>query len=402
MQEATEDQILRVLLRLGSLGRTAEASWIAAMRQCALTAEVEMPEDKNRAIELAIRTLEKQKKAQNLVFRADSQLVVKVPVVSSGSLGLDIALGVGGLPRGRVVELIGPESVGKTTLALQAIANAQAQGLMAFYVDAEHSLDLQYAQALGVDPTRLYFCQPDNGSQAMDALLAMIKTGAFGIAVVDSVSALTPEKEAEGQISDQEIGGQARLMSKALRMLVPWVRKTGCCLIFLNQVRYKVGVMFGNPETSSGGNALMHYASVRVKMSRQLSQDVRGSGDERVGNQVTCTVIKNKLALPFRKAVFDILYGKGVDRPGELVLLGLKYDLVSQNGGWYSLDGEKVAHGRDNFRSYLIDHPEAAAALEERIRETAFGSKELLDPLPEEEEADLENLEREFANGRLF
>lgn len=347
-----------------------------------------------QSIILAIRALEKMKKTQNLVMRADSRQAIKTSIISTGSLGLDIVLGIGGWPRGRIVEIIGPESVGKTTLALQAIANAQAQGLVGLYIDAEHALDLGYAESLGVDLSRLYISQPDDGTQAMDVLLAMLKTGAFGIAVVDSVSALTPKNEAEGQVSDQEIGSQARLMSKALRMLTPWVRKSNCCLIFLNQVRYKVGVMYGNPETTSGGNALMHYASIRVKMTRQLSQEVKGQEEERIGNQVTVSVIKNKLAMPFKKTTFDILYGRGVDRYSELVFLGLKYNLLTLAGSWYSYHDEKLGQGKDNVKQYLISHPEIATRLEEDILSQTIGTQEIIPEIEEDSlEEDLEAVE---------
>lgn len=343
-----------------------------------------MTDERARAIELAIRALEKAKKVQNLVVRGDSQTVVQVECIPSGSLGLDIALGVGGFPRGRIVEIIGENSVGKTTLALQAIANAQTEGLKALFIDAEQSFDPAYAQNLGVNLGDLYICQPDDGSQGMDVLYNLIKTGAFGIAVVDSVSAMIPESVASGDPSAITVGAQARLMSQAMPMLSPWARKTKTCLIFLNQIRYKIGQMFGNPETTSGGNALMHYASVRVQLRRQLSREIK-DGDERIGNQVTATVTKNKLYMPFKRAEFDILYGRGVDRLGELVTLGLRYQIISQAGAWYSWKGERIGQGRDNARQYLADHPQAAQEIEQAIRQAAFGARELVEPIQEEE-----------------
>jgi recombination protein RecA len=288
--------------------------------------------------------------------------------VSTGSLGLDIALGVGGLPRGRVVEIYGPESSGKTTLCLQVIAEMQKLGGVAAFIDAEHALDPQYAQKLGVNVGDLLISQPDTGEQALEIADMLVRSGSVDIIVIDSVAALTPRAEIEGEMGDQMVGLHARLMSQALRKLTANIKKTNTLVIFINQIRMKIGVMFGSPETTTGGNALKFYASVRLDI-RRIGAIKRG--DEVIGSETKVKVVKNKVSPPFREAIFDILYGEGISRQGEIVEMGVAHKLIDKSGAWYAYKGEKIGQGKDNAREFLRTHPEIAQEIEGRIREAA-------------------------------
>jgi recombination protein RecA len=288
-----------------------------------------------------------------------------IDVISTGSLGLDIALGVGGLPRGRVVEIYGPESSGKTTLTLQVVAEAQKLGGTAAFVDAEHALDPGYAEKLGVKVDELLISQPDTGEQALEITDMLVRSGAVDVVVVDSVAALTPRAEIEGEMGDMHVGLQARLMSQALRKLTGNIKRSNCMVIFINQIRMKIGVMFGNPETTTGGNALKFYASVRLDIRRIGAIK---KGDEVVGNETRVKVVKNKIAPPFRQAEFEILYGHGISREGEIIDLGVAENLVEKSGSWYSCKGDRIGQGKENARDYLIEHPDVAAQIEAQIR----------------------------------
>lgn len=289
-----------------------------------------------------------------------------VPVVSTGSLALDIALGIGGLPRGRVVEIYGPESSGKTTMSLHALAEAQKAGGTCAFVDAEHALDPGYAQKLGVNVDDLLVSQPDTGEQALEITDMLVRSGAVDVVVVDSVAALTPKAEIEGEMGDSHVGLQARLMSQALRKLTGNIKRTNCMVIFINQIRMKIGVMFGSPETTTGGNALKFYSSVRLDI-RRIGALKRG--DEVIGNETRVKVVKNKMAPPFRQATFEILYGEGVSREGEIIELGVEHDLIKKSGAWYSYGDERIGQGKDNVRLFLKEHPEMAAEIEAKLRE---------------------------------
>jgi recombination protein RecA len=295
----------------------------------------------------------------------DASATYDVEAVSTGSLGLDIALGVGGLPRGRVIEIYGPESSGKTTLTLQAIAEAQRAGGTAAFVDAEHALDPVYAAKLGVNVQDLLVSQPDTGEQALEITDMLVRSNAVDVVVIDSVAALTPKAEIEGEMGDSHVGLQARLMSQALRKLTANIKKSGTLVIFINQIRMKIGVMFGNPETTTGGNALKFYASVRLDI-RRIGAVKRG--EEVVGSETRVKVVKNKVAPPFRQAEFEILYGEGSSREGELIELGVNHNLVDKSGAWYSYNGERIGQGKDNTRLYLKEHPEIAAAIDAQLR----------------------------------
>jgi recombination protein RecA len=295
----------------------------------------------------------------------DSDAIKDIEVVSTGSLGLDIALGVGGLPRGRVVEIYGPESSGKTTLTLQVIAEMQKIGGTAAFIDAEHALDPLYAQKIGVNVQELLISQPDNGEQALEIVDMLVRSGSVDVVVVDSVAALTPRAEIEGEMGDHQMGLQARLMSQALRKLTANIKRSNTMLIFINQIRMKIGVMFGNPETTTGGNALKFYASVRLDIRRIGAIK---KGDEILGNETRVKVVKNKVAPPFKKAEFDILYGEGISREGEIVELGVLHNLVEKAGSWYSYNGEKIGQGKDNSREYLKENPDIANEIELKIR----------------------------------
>jgi recombination protein RecA len=321
--------------------------------------------DKSKALAAALAQIEKQFGKGSVMRMEDGAVVEEIQVVSTGSLGLDIALGVGGLPRGRVVEIYGPESSGKTTMTLQVIAEMQKLGGTCAFIDAEHALDVTYAQKLGVNLSDLLISQPDTGEQALEITDALVRSGSVDLIVVDSVAALTPRAEIEGDMGDSLPGLQARLMSQALRKLTGSINRTNTTVIFINQIRMKIGVMFGNPETTTGGNALKFYASVRLDIRRTGSIK---SGDEVIGNETKVKVVKNKVAPPFKEAHFDILYGEGTSREGEILDLGVEAKIVEKSGAWYSYNGERVGQGKDNARTYLKEHPELARDIENRVR----------------------------------
>ena len=323
--------------------------------------------EKLKALQLAMEKIEKDHGKGTIMKMGDNK-VEEVPVISTGSLGLDLALGVGGFPRGRVIEIFGPESSGKTTLAIHAIAEAQKQGGIAAIIDAEHAFDRFYAEKLGVDVENLLISQPDNGEQALEIADSLIRSSAIDIVVIDSVAALTPKAEIEGDMGDSKMGLQARLMSQALRKLTGSINKTNTCCIFINQLREKIGVMFGNPETTTGGNALKFYASVRLDIRRigQLKE-----GDNVIGNQTRVKVVKNKVAPPFRKAEFDIMFGEGISHVGEIVDLGVETGIIKKSGSWYSYGETKLAQGRDATKALLKDNLELAEEIEAKVREAA-------------------------------
>lgn len=313
-------------------------------------------------------TLEKLEKTfgKGSIMRLGESPIENIDVIPTGSLGLDVALGVGGFPRGRVIEIFGPESSGKTTLAIHAIAEAQKNGGIAAFIDAEHAFDRFYAEKLGVNTAELLVSQPDNGEQALEIADNLIRSGAIDIIVIDSVAALTPKSEIEGDMGDSKMGLQARLMSQALRKLTATISKTGCCCIFINQLREKIGVMFGNPETTTGGNALKFYASVRIDIRR--SSQIK-DGDAVTGNRVKVKVVKNKVAPPFRFAEFDILYGEGISKVGEIIDLGVEKNIIKKSGSWFSYGDSKLAQGREAAKQTLLDNPELAEELEAKIKE---------------------------------
>ena len=325
-----------------------------------------MDENKSKALAAALSQIEKQFGKGSIMRLGDDDIGRDIDVVSTGSLGLDIALGVGGLPRGRVIEIYGPESSGKTTLTLQVIAEMQKMGGTAAFVDAEHALDPQYAQKLGVNVTELLISQPDNGEQALEIVDMLVRSAAVDIVVVDSVAALTPKAEIEGEMGDAQMGLHARLMSQALRKLTANIKRSNTTVIFINQIRMKIGVMFGSPETTTGGNALKFYASVRLDIRRTGAIK---KGDEVIGSETRVKVVKNKVAPPFKQAEFDILYGEGISREGEIVELGVLHKFVEKAGAWYAYNGEKIGQGKDNAREYLKEHPAIAAEIENKIRD---------------------------------
>ena len=324
-----------------------------------------MDDNKSKALSAALQQIEKQFGKGSIMKMGESQIQNDIQVVSTGSLGLDIALGVGGLPRGRVVEIYGPESSGKTTLSLQVVAEVQKAGGTAAYIDAENALDPVYAQKLGVDVGNLLISQPDTGEQALEIADMLVRSGGVDIIVIDSVAALVPKAEIEGEMGDQLPGLQARLMSQALRKLTGNIKRANVLVIFINQIRMKIGVMFGNPETTTGGNALKFYASVRL--------DIRRIGaikknEEVIGNETRVKVVKNKVSPPFREALFDILYGEGISREGEIIELGVNHKIVEKSGAWYSYNGEKIGQGKDNAREFLREHSEIAEEIEAKVR----------------------------------
>jgi recombination protein RecA len=325
-----------------------------------------MDENKAKALQAALSQIEKQFGKGSIMKMGDAEVDKGIQVVSTGSLGLDLALGVGGLPRGRIVEIYGPESSGKTTLTLQVIANIQKGGGTAAFIDAEHALDPQYAQRLGVDTSELLLSQPDNGEQALEIADMLVRSGSVDCVVVDSVAALTPKAEIEGEMGEPQMGLQARLMSQALRKLTANIKRSNTLVIFINQIRMKIGVMFGNPETTTGGNALKFYASVRMDIRRIGSIK---KGEEVIGNETRVKVVKNKVAPPFKSAEFDILYNEGISREGEIIELGVLHRIVEKSGAWYAYKGEKIGQGKDNTREFLRDNPETAREIESKIRE---------------------------------
>lgn len=324
-----------------------------------------MDENKSKALAAALSQIEKQFGKGSIMKLGDNEIARDIQVVSTGSLGLDIALGIGGLPRGRIVEIYGPESSGKTTLTLQVIAEMQKMGGTAAFIDAEHALDPQYAQKLGVNVNEMLISQPDNGEQALEIADMLVRSGSVDVVVVDSVAALTPRAEIEGEMGDQLPGLQARLMSQALRKLTANIKKSNTLVIFINQIRMKIGVMFGNPETTTGGNALKFYASVRLDIRRTGSIK---SGEEVIGNETKVKVVKNKVAPPFKVADFDILYGEGISREGEIIELGVLHKIVDKSGAWYAYKGDRIGQGKDNARIYLRDNPALAEEIEAKIR----------------------------------
>jgi len=340
--------------------------------------------NKKRALTAALSQIEKQFGKGTIMRMGDGSPQRNVDVVSSGSLAIDVALGIGGLPRGRVVEIYGPESSGKTTLTLQVIAEAQKVGGTAAFVDAEHALDPQYAENLGVNVEDLLVSQPDNGEQALEITDMLVRSGAVDIVVVDSVAALTPKAEIEGEMGDRHVGLQARLMSQALRKLTANIQRSGCMVVFINQIRMKIGVMFGSPETTTGGNALKFYSSVRLDIRRIGSIK---KGEEVIGNQTRVKVVKNKMAPPFRQAEFEILYGKGISKIGELIDLGVDNGIVEKAGAWYSYEKDRIGQGKENSRAFLEEHPDMAAEIETRLRALLLPKKEPREKSPEPVEA---------------
>ena len=323
-------------------------------------------ENKKKALDAAIAKLEKDFGKGTVMKLGDPAAQVQVETVPTGSLSLDIALGMGGVPKGRIVEIYGPESSGKTTVALHMIAEVQKRGGIAGFIDAEHALDPVYAKNIGVDIDELYISQPDSGDQALEITETMVRSGAIDIIVVDSVAALVPKQEIEGDMGDSHVGLQARLMSQALRKLTPVISKSNCVVIFINQLREKVGVRFGNPETTTGGRALKFYASVRMDVRRI---ETLKQGGEMVGNRVRVKIVKNKIAPPFKEAEFDIMFGKGISREGDILDLAANVDVINKSGAWYAYNGEKIGQGRENAKTYLASHPEIMEEVEEKVRE---------------------------------
>ncbi|MDA9093652.1 recombinase RecA [Methylophilaceae bacterium] len=341
-----------------------------------------MDENKRKALDAALAQIDKQYGKGSVMRMDDTSVVEDIQSVSTGSLGLDIALGIGGLPRGRVVEIYGPESSGKTSLTLSVIAQMQKVGGTAAFIDAEHALDIQYAAKLGVNIEELLVSQPDTGEQALEIADMLVRSGSVDIVVVDSVAALTPRAEIEGDMGDSHMGLQARLMSQALRKLTSNIKKTNTMVIFINQLRMKIGVMFGNPETTTGGNALKFYASVRLDIRRigAIKKD-----DEIIGAETRVKVVKNKVAPPFRKAEFDMLYGEGISLEGEIIDQAVKLNIIEKSGSWYSYNGEKIGQGKDNVREFLKGNPETSKDIENQVRDKSSISAEIEDTVPEDD-----------------
>ena len=345
-------------------------------------ANAEVGDDKKKALTMALSQIEKQF-GKGSVMKMGDQTIAKIPTVSTGSLGLDIALGAGGLPYGRVVEIYGPESSGKTTLTLSAISEAQKQGKICAFIDAEHALDAVYAEKLGVNIDDLLVSQPDTGEQALEICDMLVRSGAVELVVIDSVAALVPRAEIEGEMGDSHMGLAARLMSQALRKLTGNIKRANCCVIFINQIRMKIGVMFGNPETTTGGNALKFYSSVRLDIRRIGAIK---KGEEVVGNETRVKVVKNKIAPPFKQAEFGILYNEGISREGEIVDLGVKEGLIDKAGAWYSYKDDRIGQGKDNVRIFLKENPEISQEIEEQIRAKLLPSTPVEDITEEIEE----------------
>ncbi len=339
-------------------------------------------DEKLKALKLTVDRLEKSY-GKGVVMKLGDKKIIDVESISTGSLGLDIALGINGLPRGRVIEIYGPESSGKTTLAIHAIASCQKQGGIAAFIDAEHAFDRSYAEALGVDTENLLISQPDNGEQALEIAENLIRSSAIDIIVIDSVAALVPRAEIEGEMGDSKMGLQARLMSQAMRKLTGAIGKTGCCCVFINQLREKIGVMFGNPETTTGGNALKFYASIRLDI-RRSGAAIKDKEGNVMGNHVKVKVVKNKLAPPFRIAEFDIMYGEGISKAGETVDIGVEHEIVQKSGSWYSYGGAKIAQGREAAKQFFLDNPELAKEVEGLIKQkiTGVGQRENAEDMP--------------------
>ena len=329
--------------------------------------------EKLKALQLTIDKLEKTY-GKGTVMKLSDEKVVDIPFIPTGSLGLDLALGIGGIPRGRVTEIYGPESSGKTTLTMHCIAEAQKRGGLAAFIDAEHAFDRSYAERLGIDTENLLISQPDNGEQALEIADHLIRSGAIDIIVIDSVAALVPKGELEGEMGDSKMGLQARLMSQALRKLTGTISKTGCACVFINQLREKIGVMFGNPETTTGGNALKFYASVRLDI-RRIGQ-IKESADDITGNRVKVKVVKNKVAPPFKVVEFDIMYGRGISKSGEIVDLGVELDVIQKSGSWFSYAGNKLGQGRDSVKQLIEDNPELMEELERKIKDKIMGPEQ--------------------------
>ncbi|ADY56500.1 RecA protein [Syntrophobotulus glycolicus DSM 8271] len=343
--------------------------------------------DKLKALDIALGQIEKQFGKGAVMRLGEASTKMAIEVISTGALALDVALGAGGVPRGRVVEIYGPESSGKTTVALHVIAEAQKAGGVAAFIDAEHALDPEYAKALGVNTDELLISQPDTGEQALEICEALVRSGAIDVVVIDSVAALVPRAEIEGEMGDSHVGLHARLMSQALRKLTGAISKSRTCVVFINQIREKVGIMFGNPETTTGGRALKFYASVRLEVKKQ---DVIKQGQDVIGNRTRVKVVKNKIAPPFNHADFDIIYGEGISREGSLVDLGAETTIVTKSGAWYSYQGERLGQGRESAKEYLRDHPEVRQEIEAKIREKLLVNK---GKSPASSEADPESSE---------
>jgi recombination protein RecA len=342
-----------------------------------------MDENKSKALAAALSQIEKQFGKGSIMRMGDTDIAADIQAVSTGSLGLDLALGIGGLPRGRIVEIFGPESSGKTTLTLQVVAEVQKLGGTAAFIDAEHALDPSYAQKLGVDVANLLVSQPDTGEQALEICDMLVRSGSVDVVVVDSVAALTPKAEIEGEMGDSHMGLQARLMSQALRKLTANIKRANTLVIFINQIRMKIGVMFGNPETTTGGNALKFYSSVRLDIRRTGAIK---KGDEVIGSETRVKVVKNKVSPPFKQAEFDILYGEGISREGEIIEMGVNLKLIEKSGAWYSYKGDKIGQGKDNAREYLRERPEVAQEIEAKIRANAGLASDLMRTAPEEDD----------------
>ncbi|MBT3011157.1 MAG: recombinase RecA [Candidatus Thiodiazotropha sp. (ex Lucina aurantia)] len=341
-----------------------------------------MDENRAKALSAALGQIEKQFGKGSVMRMGDTSAVRNIDAISTGSLSLDIALGIGGLPKGRVVEIYGPESSGKTTLTLQVVAEAQKMGGTAAFIDAEHALDPQYAEKLGVNVDELLVSQPDTGEQALEITDMLVRSGAVDLVVIDSVAALTPKAEIEGDMGDSHVGLQARLMSQALRKLTANIKRTNCLVIFINQIRMKIGVMFGNPETTTGGNALKFYSSVRLDIRRTGAIK---KGDEVVGNDTRVKVVKNKVAPPFKQVQFEILYGEGISHEGEIIELGVQRGIIDKSGAWYSYNGDRIGQGKENVRNFLKENPDISEAIESRIREELLPSQDSEEELAEAE-----------------
>ena len=336
-----------------------------------------MEENKRKALEIAFAQIEKQF-GKGAIMRLGENRKLDVEAISTGSLSLDLALGIGGVPKGRIIEIYGPESSGKTTVALHVVSEVQKAGGVAAFVDAVHALDPKYAAALGVKIDDLVVSQPDTGEQALDIAEHLVRSGAVDVIVVDSVAALVPRQEIEGEMGDSHMGLHARLMSQALRKLSGIVSKSDCTMIFINQLRQKIGVIYGNPETTTGGNALKYYASVRIDVRRT---ETLKSGTEMIGNRTRAKIVKNKVAPPFKTAEFDIMYGKGISREGDILDIGASLDIITKGGSWYSYGDTKIGQGRDNAKTYLIENPEVAKEIETKIREKISGDEDFLKPV---------------------